>query len=295
TFRRAIPRVASDALGAEARALATAMGQARDLDVFEDETLKPLASSGQQRLLDPALAQLVRERAKAQQDAASALSPPGFTSFVLDLSRWLDLRVWRQGSGVSATHARSAGDATERGSAADARIESPTRADRDSAGGRASKRASSAASSGSTKGHEVRDRALEQQRANVRRFASATLERRHRAVLAAGALPSSMEPVARHELRIAIKKLRYAAEFFSSLYPNKASAPYLDAMAELQQALGTLNDIATGERLAEERFVGVLDPAAGALLAGWRLGLGSATLQDADRAWGHFSRAEGFW
>jgi CHAD domain-containing protein len=104
-----------------------------------------------------------------------------------------------------------------------------------------------------------------------------------------------MAPVARHELRIAIKKLRYAAEFFASLYPGKSSAPYLAAMAELQQALGTLNDIATAQVLVAERFAPVLDPAADALLAGWRSGLGSAVLRDADRAWKHFGTVDGFW
>jgi inorganic triphosphatase YgiF len=236
TFRRAVPRSASDSMSNEARALATAMGDARDLDVFEDETLKPLARAGHQPLLAATHEQLELLRRKAHRHAAEALSPPRYTAFVLDLHSWLERCGWRLDA-----------------------------------------------------------KAAEVQRSNILRFAASTLDRRHRAVLSAGALPSSMAPAARHELRIAIKKLRYAAEFFSSLFPVKASAPYLDAMAQLQQALGTLNDIETGTQLAAGPFAGSLDPAGQALLAGWRLGLGSAVLHEADRGWSQFEAVDKFW
>ncbi|MBZ9795474.1 inorganic triphosphatase [Mesorhizobium sp. ES1-4] len=53
----------------------------------------------------------------------------------------------------------------------------------------------------------------------------------------------------RHKVRIAAKKLRYAAEFFEPLYNSKAEAKrhrrFIDAMKGLQDQLGNLNDIAT--------------------------------------------------
>ncbi|TPI13107.1 inorganic triphosphatase [Mesorhizobium sp. B4-1-3] len=53
----------------------------------------------------------------------------------------------------------------------------------------------------------------------------------------------------RHKVRIAAKKLRYAAEFFEPLYNSKAEAKrhrrFIDAMKGLQDQLGSLNDIAT--------------------------------------------------
>ncbi|RWL78766.1 MAG: inorganic triphosphatase [Mesorhizobium sp.] len=53
----------------------------------------------------------------------------------------------------------------------------------------------------------------------------------------------------RHKVRIAAKKLRYAAEFFEPLYNSKAEAKrhrrFIEAMKSLQEQLGSLNDIAS--------------------------------------------------
>ena len=58
----------------------------------------------------------------------------------------------------------------------------------------------------------------------------------------------------RHELRIAGKKLRYAIEFFSTLYCDEALVPvrdaFLDEMTRVQEHLGALNDLRT-ERAME--------------------------------------------
>jgi triphosphatase len=56
----------------------------------------------------------------------------------------------------------------------------------------------------------------------------------------------------RHELRIAIKKLRYAIYFFESLFDassGKALSCYKDHLQNLQDSLGALNDIAVHQRL----------------------------------------------
>lgn len=47
-----------------------------------------------------------------------------------------------------------------------------------------------------------------------------------------------------HRLRIALKKLRYAAEFFAPLYPARKVKAYLKQVRALQEHLGDLNDIA---------------------------------------------------
>jgi triphosphatase len=242
-FRRAIPREASAAIGAEARALASSMGAARDLDVFEDETLKPLIAEGHGTLLEPLRAALSTERELARRTAAAAMAPPRYTAFVLDALQWIDDCGWRGGAQPAAEAARLA----------------------------------------------------DRREMNVQRFAAAALERRHRAVLVSAVPPSALAVPARHELRIAVKKLRYAAEFFGSLFPGRGSAPYLDAMARLQQALGILNDVATGEQLVQSRLSEGIEPAALALLAGWRSGLAQATLHEADRAWQAFGQVERFW
>ena len=47
-----------------------------------------------------------------------------------------------------------------------------------------------------------------------------------------------------HRLRIALKKLRYTAEFLAPLYPKKKVRRYVKKLRGLQEHLGAINDIA---------------------------------------------------
>jgi inorganic triphosphatase YgiF len=87
----------------------------------------------------------------------------------------------------------------------------------------------------------------------VRKFAERELTRRRRKIVRRGAHLRDLDPAARHKLRIEAKKLRYAADAFVGLFerPKRARA-FLAALKELQDALGDLNDIVVGERLAHE-------------------------------------------
>lgn len=49
-----------------------------------------------------------------------------------------------------------------------------------------------------------------------------------------------------HRLRIALKRLRYAVEFFSSLYEGEALTHWRAQMGSLQDMLGHINDVDTG-------------------------------------------------
>ena len=53
------------------------------------------------------------------------------------------------------------------------------------------------------------------------KLAARLLAKRHKAVLKLGRDFEQLSPQERHRLRIALKKLRYTAEFFRSLYQNK--------------------------------------------------------------------------
>lgn len=55
-----------------------------------------------------------------------------------------------------------------------------------------------------------------------------------------------------HNVRLEAKKMRYAVDFFSSLYKPKHVKPALERLALVQDALGSLNDARTGDRLLEE-------------------------------------------
>ncbi|MCC2971104.1 CYTH and CHAD domain-containing protein [Massilia sp. IC2-476] len=54
---------------------------------------------------------------------------------------------------------------------------------------------------------------------------------------------------ARHRVRIAAKKARYAAEFFRDLLPEKEVKAYIKCLSQLQDRLGHLNDLAVAGRL----------------------------------------------
>ena len=131
-------------------------------------------------------------------------------------------------------------------------------------------------------------------------FAGAVLARRHRKVVRAGRNLAALDATALHALRIDIKKVRYAAEFFSSLYETEAVDAYVDALAQLQSLLGGLNDAATVERLCEqmrpapERPDAALLEAIG-LVRGWAMAVARTHLETLPAVWDAFRDAKKFW
>ncbi|WP_420139579.1 CHAD domain-containing protein [Sphingomonas sp.] len=88
--------------------------------------------------------------------------------------------------------------------------------------------------------HPVRDRPAES-------FAAATLQKLRRRLKREGRDLAKLNDEARHEVRILAKKLRYASEFFASLFPGKKperrARNFLKALEALQTHLGDLNDL----------------------------------------------------
>ncbi len=81
------------------------------------------------------------------------------------------------------------------------------------------------------------------------KLASKLLNRRHKKAVKLGEDFASLSVPDRHRVRIELKKLRYACEFFRSLYENKRVPLYLDALKQMQDDLGHLNDVAVAENL----------------------------------------------
>lgn len=80
---------------------------------------------------------------------------------------------------------------------------------------------------------------------------------------------------ARHRVRIAAKKARYAAEFFRDLLPKKEVKAYVKRLARVQDRLGHLNDLAVaGRRLPVLENHGHAHD--GAYARGWVAGQASA-------------------
>jgi triphosphatase len=83
-------------------------------------------------------------------------------------------------------------------------------------------------------------------------YAADELRRRWRKVRKQGKSLAELDARKRHRLRIQTKKLRYAAEFFASLFPAKRPSKhrkrFVSALERLQDGLGDLNDIAVHEK-----------------------------------------------
>ena len=117
-----------------------------------------------------------------------------------------------------------------------------------------------------------RENGLDANSPQVLDIATATLTKRHKQLRLHGERLVHMHPEERHVTRIAAKKLRYAAEFFASLYSSAKSHSFIHNLSQLQDRLGVLNDITVTEKLLRQ-LIGsrpdrTLDEALH-ILAGW--------------------------
>lgn len=132
--------------------------------------------------------------------------------------------------------------------------------------------------------------------AKVANWAAGVLGQRWRALQRRGEGFTRLDIPARHRLRIAAKRLRYALEPFAALYPKKRLDPALSGLGRLQDALGVANDAAVAGRLLQQ----LAD--AGALSAR-QLARAKARLeadaarhaQEAAAAWRACKRIQPFW
>ena len=128
-------------------------------------------------------------------------------------------------------------------------------------------------------------------------FAADVLQARHRKPIKRGRNLEDLDAGQLHRLRIQMKKLRYAAEFFAGLYEKEAADDYLSAVAKLQALLGTLNDIASAQRMAQA----IRDASDGGalegvgLLRGWCAAYAQATRERLPKAWKRFEKRDTFW
>ena len=74
-------------------------------------------------------------------------------------------------------------------------------------------------------------------------FAAERLRRLRKKLRRLAAAAELEEPASLHALRIGVKRLRYALEFFAPLVPDGAFARVLQQLAALQDTLGQLNDL----------------------------------------------------
>lgn len=129
-------------------------------------------------------------------------------------------------------------------------------------------------------------------------LARAILDKRHRRVRREMARFGELSVEERHLCRIDIKKLRYAVDFFATLYPAKRGQRLLPLLAALQDRLGALNDVAVArdklEALVLQDGSAELGWAAGQLI-GWHAGHSGRLLDQVRQDWAAVERLPAFW
>jgi len=129
-------------------------------------------------------------------------------------------------------------------------------------------------------------------------LADKILPRLHRKALKRGAHFRRLNNGAQHNLRIDLKKLRYASEFFLPLYAGHASAKrYLARLSKLQRSLGRARDIATTRILLDairQADQPELHLAIGAV-AGWQARDQIAVAKTLRKRWRRFKATPAFW
>ncbi len=133
---------------------------------------------------------------------------------------------------------------------------------------------------------------------NVLDIAITTLDRRYDQLRKCGKHLTQMHPERRHAARIAAKKLRYTAEFFTSLYPSAKSHAFIRNLSQLQDYLGILNDIATIEKLLLQLIGSRSDKSLNEalhIIVGWNACNSIRSLEKTDEAWKTFISKKPFW
>ncbi|HLK24103.1 MAG TPA: CHAD domain-containing protein [Caulobacteraceae bacterium] len=139
---------------------------------------------------------------------------------------------------------------------------------------------------------------------SARQAAGEILAQRRRKIRKRGKRLAKLDPEPRHQLRIDVKKLRYACGFFAGLYHGKAGkrlARFVAAMEALQDGLGAVTDIAAADQLTAElaTHAGGDDPAklafAAGQIAGERQNDEARAMKAAERAFRRFDEAKRFW
>ena len=130
-------------------------------------------------------------------------------------------------------------------------------------------------------------------------FGRAVLAAHHDKVIRRARKLGTFDAERLHRLRIAIKKLRYAATYLGPAFASTRVKPYIDLTARLQGALGDLNDravaaqvladIATAARPTED-VASTLKVLAKQVASGEK-----RRRRRLERAWTDFRKAERFW
>jgi triphosphatase len=240
-FNRRFPCAEFGTFRAEARRIASAMGEARDWDVFEGLLRDGLRGAFPSEAgFDALMADASVRREASYANIAGLLGHADTTRFVLSVAAFVARRGWRNAlSGDELPHL-----------------------------------------TGPASG-----------------FAAECLERLHRKVRKLGKALRDLPPEGRHEVRIALKNLRYAADFFGDLFGHGGVVrAYSQAAARLQDALGHFNDMVMATDLMRRLDTDDAGPArAAGIFVGWYARGAWTSETGLHDAWRSFRKARPFW
>ncbi|MBV8747645.1 MAG: CHAD domain-containing protein [Xanthobacteraceae bacterium] len=143
----------------------------------------------------------------------------------------------------------------------------------------------------------------------IERLAATELDRCWKKILKRGRKLRGLDPRRRHKLRIAVKKIRYASEFFAGVFPgaksNRRQTVFLKRLKPVQDCLGELNDITVHQHLTSEfaaepahgprRKGGENTAFAAGLLSGHEQARLADVLDAADRAFRRCEEVKPYW
>jgi inorganic triphosphatase YgiF len=192
-FSKALPDVKTEEVKAELRWLTNELARARELDVFLEEKIGPVAREITPQRGGKAIAkQFADKRAEALEQARKAVNSPRCRALLVDVLEWIEAQ---QGRTVVA-------------------------------------------------------------KGELGEFAAELMDRRMRKARKDAAKLQEMTATERHKFRIRMKKLRYAAEFFESLFGGKRQQKALARLSrhakKIQDALGSLNDFIADRKMAAD-------------------------------------------
>ena len=127
-------------------------------------------------------------------------------------------------------------------------------------------------------------------------FAHAALDKRLASVEKFAKRWEKLDEPERHTLRKHVKKLRYSAEFFSSLYPQARVKKFLGSYRDVQEALGLMNDAVVSRELLQQ--LAVQQPAvafAAGAAAGWEEHIGYLAVEEIMPALQEMRSAKPYW
>jgi inorganic triphosphatase YgiF len=104
-----------------------------------------------------------------------------------------------------------------------------------------------------------------------------------------------LSPEARHDMRKALKQLRYLSEFFAPLYAKRSTRRFINKLKQLQDVFGYLNDVYVARQLPALPELSTEAMSTAQFVLGWHEAEAQHVWRQAGRAWRRLKKTNKFW